>query len=170
MRRDRGLPLSPLVIRFHNRRNDLLRRWGTVLVEEELAVLADDGHGAVDAVPFGTQGIVGAGDAQPLVDQQIEGELLLVHEGAMAGGVGGIDAVGLGFEGPERVDGVAHGGELIRSARGAIGGIEEEGGAPFPTQTLEIESRPGGPWQGELGGDLTDVHLCSFLTRVIGDK
>jgi hypothetical protein len=102
-----------------------------VLPEEEFSIFPDDGYGAIDAVAFGAQGVVGAGDVEAVVDQEIKGEMLLFDELLVAGGVGLIDTVGLGVEGAEGVAGVAHGGELIRSARGAVAGVEEEGGAPF---------------------------------------
>jgi hypothetical protein len=49
----------------------------------------------------------------------------------VAGGVRLIDPLGLGVDGSKRVDGAAHGGELVRSASRAIGWIEEERGASF---------------------------------------
>jgi hypothetical protein len=45
----------------------------------------------------------------------------------MAGSVRLVDPVGLGVEGAEVGDGVAHGGELVRSAGRAVSWIEEEG-------------------------------------------
>jgi hypothetical protein len=98
-------------------------------VEEDAAVFADDDDGAVDAVAFRFEGVVGAGNVETVVDEEVEGEFLLLNECEVAGGVGRVDAKRLGVEGSESVDRVAHGGELVRSARGAVGGIEEEGGA-----------------------------------------
>jgi hypothetical protein len=68
---------------------------------------------------------------QSFVDEEIEGQLLLLDERQVTGGVRLIDPVGLGVGGSKRLDGAAHGGELVRSARGAIGRVEEERGAAF---------------------------------------
>ena len=56
-------------------------RWGAVGVEEDAAVFADDDDGAVDAVAFRSEGVVGAGDVETLVDEEVEGEFLLLDEG-----------------------------------------------------------------------------------------
>ena len=80
---------------------------------------------------FGFQRVVGAGHLQSFVDQEIEGQLLLLDERQVTGGVRLIDPVGLGVDGAKRVDGAAHGGELVRSAGSAVGRVEEERGAPF---------------------------------------
>ena len=68
---------------------------------------------------------------ESFVDEEIEGEFLLLDERQVTGGVGLIDSIGLGVDGSKRIDGAAHGGELVRSAGGAIGRVKEEGGAFF---------------------------------------
>jgi hypothetical protein len=111
-----------------------------VSVEKDAAVFADDDDGAVDTVAFWSEGIVGAGDVETVVDEEIEGKVLLVDEREVAGGIGVIDAVRFGVEGPECVDRVAHGGELIRSARGAVSRVEEKADSALAALGGEIES------------------------------
>jgi len=54
-------------------------------VEDDAAVFADDDDGAVDTVFLRSQRVVGAGDVETLVDEEVEGELLFLDELAMAG-------------------------------------------------------------------------------------
>jgi hypothetical protein len=84
---------------------------------------------------------------KPFVDEEIERQVELLNEFQVAGGVGLIDAVGLGVEGAKGIDGAAHGGELVRSARGAVRRVEEEGGAAPAADRRQIEARPGRPLQ-----------------------
>jgi hypothetical protein len=76
-----------------------------------------------------------------IIDQEIEGQLLLFDKRQVAAGVRLIDPVGLGVDGPERLSSAAHGGELVRSAGGPVGGVKEERGALFAAYRGEIESR-----------------------------
>jgi hypothetical protein len=93
-----------------------------------------------------------------LVDEEVEGEILLVDEFEVTGGVGLVDAKGLGVEGSEGVDCVAHGDELIRSARSAVGRVEEEGGAALVAFVREAETRAGRAGERELRGKITYVY------------
>lgn len=104
-----------------------------MLGEEDRAILADDHDSAVDAVTLWLECAVGAGNMETLVDKEIERKVLFLDEFQVTGGVGLIDAVWLGFQGSKRVDRIAHGGELIRSARGAIARVEEEGNTALPS-------------------------------------
>jgi hypothetical protein len=132
-----------LVLRLADGRDDLIWRWGAAGPIDDAPVFADDDHRPADTVPLRLQRIVGARDVQPFVNQEVEGQLLLLDERQVTGGVRWIDPVGFGVNGSKRLDGAAHGGELVRSASCAIGRVEEERGAPFPAQLGEIESRPG---------------------------
>ena len=124
-------PRTPLLIlRFDDSGDDLLGGRGASGAKDNAAVFADDDHGPADAVPFRFQRVIGAGDVESFVDQEIEGQLLLLDERQVAGGVRLIDPIGLGVDGAKGVDGAAHGGELVRSAGSAIGRVEEERGAP----------------------------------------
>jgi hypothetical protein len=78
---------------------------------------------------------------ETLVDEEIEWQIQFVDERLMAGGVGRVDSVGFGVRGSEGVNRIAHGGELVRSAGGAVGGVEKEGGALFAAQLSQVESR-----------------------------
>ena len=120
-----------LILRFDDGGNDLLGGWGAGDAKDDAAVFADDDHGPADAIPFRFQRVVGAGHLQSFVDQEIEGQLLLLDERQVAGGVRLIDPVGLGVDGSKRFNGAAHGGELVRSACRPISRVEEERGAPF---------------------------------------
>ena len=127
-------PPSPrllLILRFDDGGDDLLRRWGIGGAIDDAPVFADDDNGSADTFALRFQGVIGTGNTEFFVDQEIEGEILLLDERQVTGGVGLIDPIGLGVDGSKRVDGAAHGGELIRSARGAIGRVEEERGTFF---------------------------------------
>jgi hypothetical protein len=132
-----------LVLRLDDGGDDLLRRWGAAGAIDDAAVFADDDHGPADTLSVRLECVIGAGDVQSVVDEEIEGQLLLLDERQVTGGVRLIDPVGLGVDGSKRLDGAAHGGELVRSARGAIGRVEEERGALLAAQLGQIESRPG---------------------------
>src|SRR5215210_216082 len=122
-----------LVLSVNDGGDDLLWRWGAAGAIDDAAVLADDDHGPADAVPLRFQCVICARDLQSFVDQEIEGQLLLLDERQVAGSVCLIDSVGLGVDGSKRDDCAAHGGELVRSASSSIGWVEEERGAPFAT-------------------------------------
>jgi hypothetical protein len=120
-----------LVLRLGDGGDDLLRGWGAAGAIDDAAVFADDDHRPADTFPVRLQRVVGTRHMQSLVDQKIEGQLLLLDERQVTGGVSLIDSIGLGVDGSKCVDSATHGGELVRSAGRAIGRVEEERGAPF---------------------------------------
>src|SRR5689334_20060452 len=80
-----------LILRQGDGLEEVLDGRGAWRPVDQLAVLANDGDGALDARAGVAEGIVGPGDVQALIDQEVEVQLLLVYESLVAGGVRFID-------------------------------------------------------------------------------
>ena len=81
----------------------------------------------------------------------------------MAGGTSRVDAKWLKVSGPQLVDSVAHGDELIRSARSLVLRVEEEQGAGLPSQVTQSHLSAARAPQSEIRRHLSELdHAHSF--------
>lgn len=101
--------------------------------KDDATIFANHDDGARDPLQFADhnrplrlEGVVGVGDPQSFVDQEIERKIQLVDESLVTLGIPLVDADRFGVECSKLRDCLANGGQLIASATGHVFGIEEE--------------------------------------------
>src|SRR5690242_5124841 len=119
------------------RRRDLGRWRSATRRKRDRAVARDAVDGALDAAPVFLERMIRTGDHAIRITDEREAEAELVRILPVSVHTRRIHTEGLRPGLPEQLDLIAHGGELVVSARGVVAGIEKECDWPATQELVE---------------------------------